>query len=261
MNPVLQVHELCKSYEQRLAVDRLGFALGPGEILGFVGPNGAGKTTTLRAITGILPPTSGSVWIGGVDLLRDPVAAKRQLAFVPDEPNLFGTLKVWEHLVFTARVYGLRAWEPEAARILADLELTARRDSLAEELSRGMRQKVALACALLHEPRLLLLDEPMTGLDPRGIRTLGGIIRRAAERGTGVVISSHLLGQIEGLCTRFLILARGRMIAFGNKEELRQQIPSLQENASLEEIFFHATEAPPGPAAAVPAEGGEKPPR
>ena len=257
MHPVLQVQELTKSYDQRLAVDRLSFALGPGEILGFVGPNGAGKTTTLRAITGILPPTRGGVWIGGVDLLHDPVGAKRQLAFVPDEPNLFGTLKVWEHLVFTARVYGLTGWEPQAQRILAELELDSRRDSLAEELSRGMRQKVALACALLHEPRLLLLDEPMTGLDPRGIRTLHGILRRVAERGQSVMISSHLLGQIEGLCTRFLILANGRMLAFGNKEELRQQIPSLRENASLEEIFFQATEAPAAPA--VPA-GAEPPP-
>jgi len=254
MNPLLQVHELSKSYEQRLAVDRLSFALGPGEILGFVGPNGAGKTTTLRAITGILPPTSGGVWIGGVDLLRDPVGAKRQLAFVPDEPNLFGTLKVWEHLVFTARVYGLTGWEAEAGRVLAELELTDRRDSLAEELSRGMRQKVALACALLHEPRVLLLDEPMTGLDPRGIRTLHGILKRVAERGQSVVISSHLLGQIEGLCTRFLILAHGRMVAFGSKDELRQQIPSLRESASLEEIFFQATEAPAVPPPAPDAQ-------
>jgi ABC-2 type transport system ATP-binding protein len=243
MTAVLQVTDLTKTYERRLAVDRVTFTLEAGEILGFVGPNGAGKTTTLRALSGILHPTSGSVTIAGADLARDPIAAKRQLAFVPDEPNLFGSLKVQEHLVFSARVYGLRGWEAAADRLLSDLDLSTRRDSLAEELSRGMRQKVALACALLHEPRVLLLDEPMTGLDPRGIRTLHAIVRRAAAGGCGVVVSSHLLGQIEGLCSRFLILDRGRMVAFGSKDELRQQIPSLRAEASLEEIFFQATEA------------------
>jgi ABC-2 type transport system ATP-binding protein len=249
---MIEVRQLTKRYEGRTAVDGLSFAVRGGEILGLVGPNGAGKTTTLRAIAGIHPPSDGSVHIAGYDVERQPIEAKRRLGLIPDEPQLFGTLTVWEHLDFTARVYGVRDWHPAAERLLAELELADRRDSMADELSRGMRQKVAVACALLHEPQALLLDEPLTGLDPRGIRTLYGLLRRRAAEGAAVMLSSHLLGQIEGLCTSFLVVRQGRLLFHGTRDELRlRYADEVGVDATLEDIFFHLTEdGPPAGAAA-----------
>jgi ABC-2 type transport system ATP-binding protein len=251
---VIEVLQLNKRYGARVAVDDLSFGVAGGDILGLVGPNGAGKTTTLRALAGILPPSSGWIRIAGHDMREDPVGAKRRLALVPDEPSLFDALTVWEHLEFTARIYGVAAWQPAAAQLLAELELTDRSHSLAGELSRGMRQKVAVACALLHEPAALLLDEPLTGLDPRGIRTLYATLRERASRGAAVMVSSHLLGQIEPLCTRFLIVHRGRLLHHGSKTEIVAQLGVSADSASLEEIFFEATE---GQRPADPAHWGE----
>ena len=247
---MIEVRELIKRYEGRIAVDRLSFAVRPGEILGLVGPNGAGKTTTLRAIAGIHPPSGGTVEIAGFDVERQPIEAKRRLGLIPDEPQLFSTLTVWEHLDFTARVFGVRDWKPAAERLLAELELADRRDSMADELSRGMRQKVAVACALVHDPQALLLDEPLTGLDPRGIRTLYDLLRRRAAGGAAVMLSSHLLGQIEGLCTSFLVVRQGRLLFHGTRDELRERYADqVGPGATLEDIFFHLTEGP-GPSAA-----------
>jgi ABC-2 type transport system ATP-binding protein len=241
---MIEVQQLTKRYEGRTAVDGLTFTVRGGEILGLVGPNGAGKTTTLRALAGIHPPTRGTIRIAGHDVEREPIAAKRLLALIPDEPQLFASLTVWEHLDFTARVYGVREWAPAAERLLQELELIDRRDSMADELSKGMRQKVAVACALLHDPQALLLDEPLTGLDPRGIRTLYDALRRRAAAGAAVMLSSHLLGQIEGLCTSFLIVRQGRLLFHGSRDELRARYAQeVGPAASLEEIFFHVTEA------------------
>jgi ABC-2 type transport system ATP-binding protein len=246
---MIEVQQLSKTYGDRVAVQGVSFTVEGGEIVGLVGPNGAGKTTTLRAIAGIHPPTRGTVRVAGHDVARDPVAAKRRLALIPDEPHLFGSLTVWEHLEFAARVYGVQAWKERAATLLDEMELGDRRDSMADELSRGMRQKVAVACGLLHDPAVLLFDEPLTGLDPRGIRTLYSAMRRRAEAGVAVVLSSHLLGQIEGLCTSFLILRRGQLLFRGTTDELRDRFAAPGEGASLEEIFFRATE---GDGAEVP---------
>ncbi len=251
---MIEVRQLIKRYEGRVAVDRLTFTVHGGEILGLVGPNGAGKTTTLRALAGIHPPTSGTVRLAGHDVERDGIAAKRLLALIPDEPQLFATMTVWEHLDFTARVYGVRDWHATAEGLLAELELLERRDSLADELSRGMRQKVAVACALLHQPQALLLDEPLTGLDPRGIRTLYGLLRRRAAEGAAVMLSSHLLGQIEGLCTSFLVVRKGRLLFHGTRDELRARYAEqVGPGATLEDIFFHLTEeqGPPSSAGAA----------
>ena len=168
---VIRVAGLVKRFAERTAVDDLHFEVAAGEILGLVGPNGAGKTTTLRTLAGILPPTAGTVWIAGCDLRRDPIGAKRQLALVPDDPSLFQSLTVWEHLELAAQLYDVRGFEDRATRLLAEFELSERRDSFTSELSRGMRQKLAIAGALLHEPAALLLDEPLSGLDPGGIRS------------------------------------------------------------------------------------------
>ncbi|HEX5723971.1 MAG TPA: ABC transporter ATP-binding protein [Longimicrobiaceae bacterium] len=248
--PVVEAAGFGKSYGRRVAVDDLTFAVYPGEIMGLVGPNGAGKTTTLRAIAGIHPPTAGRIAVAGHDVRRAPLEAKRRLAIIPDEPHLFNSLTVWEHLELTARLYRVAEWRRAGEALLEELEMEERRESLADELSRGMRQKVAVACALLHDPPLLLLDEPLTGLDPRGIRTLYATLRRRAEGGAAVVLSSHLLGQIEGLCTSYLVLRQGKLLFRGTRDEMRAAFGEPGEAATLEEIFFRVTEGDGAPPAA-----------
>src|SRR5437763_10011396 len=189
----IEVHDYHKNYGDTVAVAGISFSVAPGEILGLVGPNGAGKTTTLRALAGILVPTYGRLLIAGHDLARDPVAAKAALAYVPDDPRLFDQLTVWEHFRFIASAYRLRDWTGRAEALLSQFELTEKRDALTAELSRGMRQKVAICCGYLHQPRAVLLDEPLTGLDPRGIRTMKESIHRQAESGTAFLVSSRLL--------------------------------------------------------------------
>ena len=241
---MIEVRGFTKAYGERTAVRDLTFSVGTGEIVGLLGPNGAGTTTTLRSLAGILRPSAGTLSVGGFDVVRQPLEAKRRLALVPDDPPLFTSLTVWEHLVLTAQLYDLAGWEDRAGALLADLELSTRRDDLADELSRGMRQKLCVACALLHEPGALLLDEPLTGLDPRGIRTLYTALRRQAAAGAAVVVSSHLLAQIEALCTRFLVLREGRLLLDGSKPEIAARLPALRGDVSLEEIFFEVTEGP-----------------
>ncbi len=251
---MIRVEHLTKTYDRRVAVADLSFTVQPGEVLGLLGPNGAGKTTTLRTIAGILPPTHGQLSIDGRDLVAEPIAAKAKLAWIPDDPHLFPSLTIWEHLEFTAKVYGVTDWEVPGRKLLERFDLGQRADTLADELSRGMRQKVATACALLHDPRALLLDEPMTGLDPRGIRTLYDVLRERAAAGAAVIVSSHLLAQLESLCTRYLILVEGKRLFFGSRDEILAELEGLRGDATLEDIFFHATER--ASAGSPPAPGG-----
>lgn len=234
-----------KRYGSVVAVSGLSLEVPPGEILGLVGPNGAGKTTTLRALAGILRPTEGTLAISGFDLAVSPVDAKRKLAFIPDEPHLFDYLTVEEHLRFTGRLYGVPDAAARIPELLAEMELTEKRAVLPSELSRGMKQKLSVACALLHDPAVLILDEPLTGLDPAGIRRMKDTIRRRAERGTAVILSSHLLNLVEELCTRVLLLRKGSVAALGTIAELRALRPELA-TASLEDLFIALTDdAPP----------------
>jgi ABC-2 type transport system ATP-binding protein len=235
--PALVLAGLTKRYGAVLAVDALDLTVAPGEVLGLVGPNGAGKTTTLRAIAGIVRPTAGTVAIGGVDLAADPVAAKRRLAFIPDEPHLFDYLTVREHCRFVARLYDVADPEPRIDRLLADLELADKRDALPGELSRGMKQKLAVACALLHDPALLVLDEPLTGLDPLAIRRMKALVRTLAATGTAVVLSSHLLTLVEELCDRVLLLRAGRPVALGSLADLAALRPEFA-GRTLEDVFL-----------------------
>lgn len=240
---MIQVRDFHKSYRDTVAVEGLSFQVGPGEILGLVGPNGAGKTTTLRAVAGIIPPSRGQLIVAGNDVVTQPVDAKRQMAYVPDDPKLFDSLTVWEHFEFVASAYRVEDYRPKAEDLLRQFELEEKRDTLAQELSRGMRQKVAIGCAYLHEPGALLLDEPMTGLDPRGIRTMKDSVVQRAAQGAAVVISSHLLSLVEDLSTHLLILHRGRSLFVGSIQEARSSFADLDADASLEEVFFRATES------------------
>ena len=239
------VRNFSKRYGAVTAVRGLNLDMPPGEILGLVGPNGAGKTTTLRALAGILRPSEGTLAIAGYDLAIAPVEAKRRLAFIPDEPHLFDYLTVEEHLRFTARLYGVADAEARIPALLAEMDLTEKRGVLPSELSRGMKQKLSVATALLHDPAVLILDEPLTGLDPAGIRRMKDTIRRRAEGGTAVILSSHLLNLVEELCTRVLLLRRGDVAALGTIAELRGLRPELA-TASLEDLFIALTDdAPP----------------
>lgn len=234
---MIEVEHLTRWYGPLAAVRDLSFGVAPGEVLGLVGPNGAGKTTTLRALAGIVAPTSGRITIGGQDLARDPVAAKQLLAFIPDEPQLFDYLTVAEHLEFVARVYGTADGPARSRELLAEFELAERRDALPGELSRGMKQKLAIACGLLHEPSAIIFDEPLTGLDPVAIRRMKDLIRRRADAGAAVILSSHLLHLVEEVCSRVLILHRGRTAAEGSFADIRGLRPEFAEQ-SLEAIFL-----------------------
>jgi ABC-2 type transport system ATP-binding protein len=238
---MIQVTDFCKAYRGTVAVESLSFHVQPGQILGLLGPNGAGKTTTMRAISGVVPPTRGQLLVSGHDVTIEPVKAKLLLAYVPDDPKLFEALTVWEHLQFIASAYSVKNFEADALALLDQFELMPKRDALAQELSRGMRQKVAICCAYLHKPSAILLDEPITGLDPHGIRTMNESVRQRAAEGAAVIVSSHLLSLIEDLCTHLLILDHGKRIFFGPVEEDRIAFPNVTGNASLEEMFFCAT--------------------
>jgi ABC-2 type transport system ATP-binding protein len=238
------VEDFHKTYGAAVAVAGLTFKVQAGEILGLVGPNGAGKTTTLRALAGILTPTRGRLIISGHDLAEDAIAAKAALAYVPDEPRLFDQLTVWEHFRFIASAYRLKDWSARAESLLVQFALTEKRDALAADLSRGMRQKVAICCGYLHQPRVILLDEPLTGLDPYGIRTMNDSIRLHAQAGAAIIISSHLLSLVEDLCTSVLILHRGQQLLHSSLPELRRQIGESGQRESLEDLFFRLMEAP-----------------
>jgi len=238
---MIEVEGLTKLYGDFVAVNDLSFTVRAGEVLGLVGPNGAGKTTTLRCLAGVIPAARGTIRVVGHDLRVAAVAAKQELAYFPDEPRLFDYLTVRQHLNFTARLYHVRDDERLAEQLLAELDLTDKADSLPTELSRGMKQKLAIACGLLHSPKVIFFDEPLTGLDPYGIRGMKDAILRRAKEGIAIIISSHLLHLVDEICSHLLILKQGRKVAGGTLEEVRSQFAESAPDASLEEVFFRAT--------------------
>ena len=242
---MIQVELLTKLYGDFTAVNELSFSLQPGEVMGLVGPNGAGKTTTLRCLAGIIPPTRGTVNVCGHNLATNAIEAKRQLAFFTDEPRLFDYLTVWQHLNFVARIYNVANFEPIGRTLLEELELADKVDKLPGELSRGMKQKLAIACGLLHSPKVMYFDEPLTGLDPMGIRRMKDSILKRARDGAVIIISSHLLHLVEEICSRILILKNGRKVIDGTITEIAQKYSHEPGDANLEEVFFRATDAPP----------------
>src|SRR5436190_17876549 len=236
----ISVQRLTRVYGDFTAVDDLSFEVGAGEIVGLIGPNGAGKTTTLRSLAGILRPTSGHVVIDGPDIVSDPIEAKRRLAFMPDEPHLFEYLTVDEHLRLMARLYGVDDFDRRSRTLIEELELTGKERSLPGELSRGMRQKVAIACGLVRDASVLLFDEPLTGLDPIGIRKMRETIRRRGRTGAAILVSSHLLTLVEEVCTRVIIMDRGKKVADGTVAELASRAEAAA-GSNLEQIFLKVT--------------------
>jgi ABC-2 type transport system ATP-binding protein len=240
---VLEVAHLSKSYAGKPAVTDLSFSVAAGEVLGLVGPNGAGKTSTLRCLAGILPPTSGTIRIAGHDIAADPVAAKGALAWVPDEPRFFEYLSVGDHLRWIGRLYGVADVEERIPVLLGEMELGDKGNLLPGALSRGMKQKLSLAMALVHDPRVLLFDEPLTGLDPVAIRRAKDTIVARARAGAAVVVSSHLLDLVQEIAGRVLVLMDGRAAALGTLAELQAAHPDLAAGARLEEIFLRMAAA------------------
>ena len=242
---MIEVEGLTKLYGDFAAVRGLSFRVRPGELLGLVGPNGAGKTTTLRCISGIIPSTMGQIRIAGHDLSTEPLLAKRELTIFSDEPRLFDYLTVLQHLEFTARLYQVVDAAERIPRLLEELDLADKGDKLPAELSRGMKQKAAIACGLLHRPKVILFDEPLTGLDPLAIRRMKDTIKRLAAEGASIVISSHLLHMLEELCTHVLIVKQGVKAAGGTLDEVRSQFIGQSGDATLEEVFMQIAEDRP----------------
>ena len=238
-SPALRLRALHKSFG-RPAVDGLDLTVRRGELYALLGPNGAGKTTTLRMVTGLLAPDAGDIDVLGVDLARDPAHAKRGMAYLPDDPLLYGKLKPTEYLEFVAGLWGIRAEdaEPRARRLLDWLDLTKHAHELTEGFSRGMKQKLALAGALIHEPELLILDEPLTGLDAAAARQVKDLLVSHVDRGGTVILTTHILEVAERLAQRIGIIRQGRLIAEGTLAELRART----QGGSLEDVFLHLTE-------------------
>ena len=236
---MIAVHQLSKVYGSFKAVDNLSFTVGSGEVVGLIGPNGAGKTSTLRCLVGIQAPSAGTIAIDGHDIVKDPVAAKRRIAFMADEPHLFEYLTVMEHLRLTGRIYGVENVDERAKVLIQELQLTGKERALPSELSRGMKQKVTIACGLLHDPKALLFDEPLTGLDPLGIRHMKETIVGRGRAGAAVMVSSHLLHLVEEICTRIIIIDRGVKVADGTMADLEAHAEAAGSN--LEQIFLKVT--------------------
>ncbi len=239
MLPILQLTSLHKTYGTTHAVRDLNLSVQPGEIFGLLGPNGAGKTTTFKMIVGLLQPTSGNVQIGGVDIAKRPLDAKRQLGFVPDTPLLYEKLTATEFLLFVADLYDVEraAASRRAAELLRLFDLEKNADDLIDSFSHGMKQKTALAGALIHDPKLLILDEPTVGLDPKSARLIKDILRQLSERGVSVLLSTHILEIAERMCDRIGIISKGELIAVGTMDELR----GGAGDSSLEDIFLGLT--------------------
>jgi ABC-2 type transport system ATP-binding protein len=238
---MIAVDRLTKSFRNLQAVKELSFTVQPGEILGLLGPNGAGKTTTLRSLAGVIRPESGTISIGGLNLTQSPIQAKQMIAYLPDQSSFFDNLTCWEHIQFVAEVYQIKDFQPLANQLFDRFELADKKNKFPSDLSKGMRQRLGLISAFIHNPKVLLLDEPMTGLDPKGIRTVNEMVKEAALRGASIILSSHLLSILEEICTKVLILNHGKSLLYGALEEIRAESKKLNRDASLEGLFFHAT--------------------
>src|SRR5512136_424361 len=240
-NSLIETQNLVKKYGEKLAVNNVSFTVHGGEVFGFLGPNGAGKTTTIKVIVGLLQPTSGSVTVGGYDIQAQPLQAKAASGYVPDTPNLYAKLSGRELLRFVGELYNLdkqRAVQ-RAEELLRVLDLAEAADNTIDSYSHGMQQKASLAAALMHDPRVLVLDEPTVGLDPKSARLIKDLLRQMAGRGAAVFLSTHILEIAERMCDRIGIINQGELVAVGTMAELRSL--GKAGEVSLEDIFLGLT--------------------
>jgi ABC-2 type transport system ATP-binding protein len=248
---MIELRNIAKTYGSYTALHQLNLSVPAGEVFGFIGPNGAGKTTTIKIIGGILAPTEGTVRIAGIDMARDPVAAKQRIGFIPDRPYLYEKLTGMEFLQFTADVYGVshEVFQEKAVTLLEMFALADWGEELIESYSHGMKQRLIMCAALLHEPEVLVVDEPMVGLDPVAIRMVKNLFRDLARKGVAVFMSTHTLAVAEDICDRIGIIHRGRLIAEGTLDDLRKDIKGGASD--LESVFINLTQAPDNPGEAL----------
>lgn len=237
----IKLTDLAKTYGNQEAVHRLNIEVAKGELFGFLGPNGAGKTTTIKMMTGLLEPTNGMIEVGGINVWKQPLEAKKRIAYVPDQPDLYPKLTGWDYLEFIAAVFHLPKdkFQYKAKELLDVFSLTDRADELIEGYSHGMKQKIAICGALVHEPDVLFLDEPTVGLDPKSARSLKNLLRELCDHGMTAFVSTHILEIAEQMCDRVGIILDGNMIALGTIDALRKQ--GGDKKRSLEDIFLELT--------------------
>ncbi len=239
---MIKLSGLTKLYGSVKAIDNLNLTVEKGELFGFIGPNGAGKTTTIKILTGLIKPTSGIASIGNFDLDKDPLNAKAITGYIPDRPTIYEKLTGWEYLIFISDLYGLERQkaQPKANEFLRFFNLEESANKLIESYSHGMKQKLVISSALIHEPKTLIVDEPLVGLDPKGARQVKSLFTDLCKRGTTIFMSTHSLGIAEAMCDRIAVINKGRLIALGGINELGLQ--AGKSRADLEEIFLELTE-------------------
>ncbi|SHO65326.1 ABC transporter ATP-binding protein [Algoriphagus zhangzhouensis] len=235
---MLNVSNLVKRYGKQNAVNNISFQLDGGEVVGLLGPNGAGKSTTMKCIVGLLRKTSGEITIGGYDHLS--VEAKKLFSFIPETPYVYDLLTVQEHLQFIAQAYGVKNWKERGGELLEIYDLTDKANKLGRDLSKGMKQKVSICCALLPDPQLLFFDEPMIGLDPKAIKNTKRIFKELKEAGKTILVSTHLIDSVETIADRIMILKDGNILGNDTISNLKEQFVN-DENESLEDIFLELT--------------------
>ncbi len=243
---MIELTDLTKAYGGFTAVDRINLNVNPGEIFGFIGPNGAGKTTTIKMMGGVLAPTAGAVAVCGIDMQAQPEDAKRRIGFIPDRPYLYEKLTGMEFLKFTADIYDVPApvFPDKAAAMLRQFALTDWADELIESYSHGMKQRLIMAAAILHDPEVLIVDEPMVGLDPLAVIMVKKLFRELADRGTSIFMSTHTLKVAEDICDRIGVIAHGRLIASGTTADLQRE--AHVDTSDLEAAFLNLTAIEPG---------------
>jgi ABC-2 type transport system ATP-binding protein len=240
MVPLIELQDLCKKFGTKIAVDHISLSVYSGEVFGFLGPNGAGKTTTIKMVVGLLQPSSGKVKVAGFDVQEQPLEAKTSCGYVPDTPNLYSKLSARELLRFVGDLYGMTPQQTgrRIDELLRLFNLFDVGDDLIDSYSHGMQQKTSLAVALMHDPKVLFLDEPTVGLDPKSARLIKDILRQLADRGAAVFLSTHILEIAERMCDRIGIINNGKLIAVGTMDELRAL---GRGETSLEDIFLNLT--------------------